>query len=388
MKNKGVLVVVSVLVVLGLLMGGFGCAAPSPEVTPTPTPAKPTPTPAKPTPTPAKPTPAPAPGEPDVITWRGQNCYIGERQDPRYPDYWLGSGGFGVYYAEWIERATSGRLVIDLAPAGAIVPVVDTFAAIERGALDFTGLYYAGYHTGVMPEANVEIGLPFAWENRTEAWDGFYNWGIADILREAYAEHNTWAAFWGQGALYHFTTTFPVPGPEAIKGKKIRALGIYGKYVEKLGGSAVVIPFGELYMGAKLGTIDGAICGSGALEDAALKEVFVNYVVEPNPNTIGADFLFNMDSLNALPDDIRDIIVTDTAFIMQGYLMNYSFNEYYTLIKTTREGYTQPVKWSEEDIAKVRKIGFALWDEVAAESPRCKKLVDIVKEQMKDLGKM
>lgn len=38
MKRKRIWVVVSVLVVLGLLVGGFGCKAPAPEVTPTPTP--------------------------------------------------------------------------------------------------------------------------------------------------------------------------------------------------------------------------------------------------------------------------------------------------------------------------------------------------------------
>jgi len=35
MRKKGIWVIVSVVVVLGLLMGGFGCAAPVPTPTPT-----------------------------------------------------------------------------------------------------------------------------------------------------------------------------------------------------------------------------------------------------------------------------------------------------------------------------------------------------------------
>jgi len=391
MKNKGIWVIVSVLVVLGLLMGGFGCAAPSPEVTPTPTPAKPTPTPAKPTPTPAKPTPAPAPAAPEVITWRGQNAYPLTPALDRFPGYGATApitGGSSAFYAEWIKQRTGGRLIIDVAPPGSIVPVADMMTATEKGTLDFAGLAYGGFHTGIIPEANIEIGLPFAWSNPEEAWDGYYHWGIMDILREAYAEHNIWLFSWGMGDLYHFGTTFDVPGPEAIKGKRIRALGVYGKYVEALGGTAQVIPWAELYMAAKLGTVDGAIFGTGGLEDVKLKEVLKYYVVDPNPNTIGASFYINQDSLDALPEDIRDIIVTDTRYVMAGWAMAYYINEHRIPAQTAAEGYTQPVKWSAEDTAYVTAIGVGLWDDVAAASPRAKKLVDLVKEQMKDIGKM
>ena len=43
---------------------------------------------------------------------------------------------------------------------------------------------------------------------------------------------------------------------------------------------------------------------------------------------------------------------------------------------------------TEEDKAKIRQIGIDLWDEVAAKSPRCQELVDIVKAQARDLGKI
>ena len=50
---------------------------------------------------------------------------------------------------------------------------------------------------------------------------------------------------------------------------KIRALPSYNKIVGSLGGTAVVIPFGELYSAAEKGVIDGLVwpsVGSGWLQ--------------------------------------------------------------------------------------------------------------------------
>ncbi len=260
--------------------------------------------------------------------------------------------------------------------------------AVQNGTLDFAGEAYAGFHTGIIPEADIEIGLPFAWSNPEEAWDGLYHWGIDALLKQVYAEHNIYSFVWGMGDLYHFGTNFECNSSDSIKGKKIRAPGIYGKYVQALGGSPVTMAGGEIYMAQKLGTVDGFIGGPVYLEQYKLKEVCKYYVVEPNPNTIGASFYFNQKSLDALPKDIKDIIVTQTRYAMAGWSTAYYTAEHRMVNETAAQGYTKPAKWSAEDTAKVTKLGIALWDDVAAKSPRCKQLVDMVKAQMKDLGKL
>ncbi|MFC2066935.1 TAXI family TRAP transporter solute-binding subunit [Chloroflexota bacterium] len=84
MKNRGIWIITSVLVILGLLMAGFGCATPAPAPAPAPAPKPapvpaptPSPTPApKPSPTPAPtpaPSPAPAPAFPSLITMGTHN---------------------------------------------------------------------------------------------------------------------------------------------------------------------------------------------------------------------------------------------------------------------------------------------------------------------------
>ena len=76
-------------------------------------------------------------------------------------------------------------------------------------------------------------------------------------------------------------------------GRQIRALGVYGKYVQKLGASAVVVPGAEMYMAMKLGTIDGAIYGATGLQDVKLHEV-VKYYTLPTAAQIALSLLVNL----------------------------------------------------------------------------------------------
>lgn len=394
MKRRGLLVSVSILVILAFVAACAGevitpTASPSPTTGPTTGPVATTSPTTKPTTGPT--TPATSPAQPQVIKWRGQTAYPVTPNDanrwPGYPALPV-TGGSAAFFVEWVKNMTDGRLIIDLAPPASIVPVADMMTAVENGTLDFAGLAYGGFHTGIIPEANIEIGLPFAWENPEEAWDGYYHWGVYDLLKEVYAKHNIWPLPFGMGDLYHFGTTFDPSSIDSIKGKKIRALGIYGNYVQALGGSPSTLPWGELYMSAKLGTIDGYIGGPSGLEDVKLKEVLKYYVIDPNPNTIGGSFYFSQKALDALPADIKKLLVVNARFVLQGWAQTYYIMEHRIVQQTALQGYTKPVKWSAEDTAKARQIGFGLWDEVAAKSATSKKLVDLVKAQMKDLGKM
>lgn len=364
-----ILATASVILALGLVMGGFGCAP-----APSPTPKK-------------TPTPAPAP-KPKVIHWLGQNAYTLSRSYKSIKPYG-GTGGYGKFFVDWVKEATNGRLVIDLKPPGAVVSVGEMFKAVSKGTLDFAGLYYAGFYTGIMPEANVEIGPPFAWQSPEEHYDAFYNRGLYEEFKKLYAEHNIYPIIFNTNDIYHFGTTFPIDSPDAIKGKKMRALGIYGDYVEALGGSATTIPWAELYMSLKRGVIDGYLGGPAGLKDVKLMEVLDYYVVKPNTNVIGCNFLINLDSLNALPKDIKDMIKRDSARVILRYAQDYKMYYRYALAEATEEYGLKQVRWSKEDSARVRKMAIEkLWPKIAAKSPKCAELMEIVKEQMRELGKI
>lgn len=402
MKSKILWISLSIILGLALAIGAFGCkappttttpAAPSPGITTSPAPApKPT---ASPTPTAAptaKPTTAaPTPAQPTVIKWKGQIEYAvrgpwsaATGHNMKFP----GTYGMGLSWVDWIQRVSGGRLQIDVAPPGTYGSTVDAFDMVKSGIIDVDAHYYGGYSPGIMPESNIEIGMPFAWENAAESWDAYFNWGLFDRFQAIYAEQGIKWFPRAAGGGYNMGTTFPIFSVKDVKGKKIRALGIWAEWVKALGGSAVTVVPAELYMALKTGTVDGAIYGIPGLEDWKLKEVWKYYVVKPDPNFVTSNLIMNMNSFKKLPEDLQTLIQNAMPVLEWSLPANYWIEAQYLIASAQKQYGFTPVTWSNEDTAIATAAGIATWDIVAAKSPRCKELVDIVKAQARLLGKI
>jgi TRAP-type C4-dicarboxylate transport system substrate-binding protein len=325
----------------------------------------------------ANPAPTSAPTSPKVIHWKGQNSYVGGA-----------SGGYMPFLADWIKKRTEGRLILDVSPPGAIVPVTEQYTAVTKKALDFAGQYFAGYYTGLFPETNIEQGLPFAWQTMEEAMRAYYYYGLYEEFRKIYEEKGIkwFPAF--PNAIYHLGTQFPVKSLKDIKGKKIRALGIAGNYVKLLGGSPLTLPVTDIYMASKLGTIDGCIGGMTYAEDMKLKEVWTHYIVDPNMSTLVTNYIFNLDSWNALPDDIKKIIDDELVALSNWYTYIKPITNYGIAEEAARVNGLKLVTLPSEEKVEIMKLVIPIWDSIAAKSPRCAKLVDIVKKQMRDLNRI
>jgi len=311
----------------------------------------------------------------EVITWKLQAAYpIGTSVTMH-----------GVEWAKAIERMTSGRLKVEILPPGAMCGPKNIINFLEKGVFD-AAVSYGGFHTGLIPESDLEISLPLSARSWDEGWDAIYNRGLGEVIQEAYDEHNIkWYPAPGD-VNYHFATNFPVKKLSDLKGKKIRALGVFGKYVEALGAVPVVVPGSEMYMAMKLGTIDGAIYGSTGLTDLKLREV-VKYYTRPTAAQINLSLYINKDSLAKLPEDLRVIVEEGTRYIMDDTAMRYTTENKKALADAVKLGYTEVTTLPEEELAKMRKLVKPIWDELAAKSPRMKKGVEIIKKQMADLGR-
>jgi TRAP-type mannitol/chloroaromatic compound transport system substrate-binding protein len=310
-----------------------------------------------------------------VITWKMQASYP------------LGTTVMmhGVEWAKYINQLTNGRLKIEILAPGAMCAVGDIVTYLEKGVFD-CAITYGGFYTGLIPETDLEIGLPMGHMSWDEYWDAYWNRGLGNIIREAYAEHNIVQYPAAAGCYYHFNTNFPVTKLSDLKGKKIRALGVYGKYVQALGGSAVTIPGGELYMAMKLGTIDGAIYDASGLQDVKFHEV-VKYYTLPTAAQIALSLLINKKSLDKLPPDLRVIVDMGTRFILEDTGNRYITMTKASLAKSVAMKSVEISYLPEKELVKMRKLVTPIWNEVAAKSPRMKKGVDILKQQMRDVGR-
>jgi len=316
-----------------------------------------------------------AQGAEKVITWKMQQTYPIASSVAMHGNEW----------AKVIEKMTSGRLKVEVLPPGAICEVKDTVTYLSKGVFDCS-ITYGGFYTGLIPETDLEIGLPQGHRTWDEVWDAMYNRGLGEVIQAAYDEHNIKWYPAAADCYYHFNTNFPVRSLDDLKGKKIRALGIFGKYVQRLGASVVVVPGAEMYMAMKLGTIDGAIYGATGLQDIKLHEV-VKYYTLPTTTQIALSLLINKDSLKKLPPDLRVIVEEGSRYILQDTSNRYITECKGSLNKSVNMGSVE-INWlSEEEMAKMRNLVKPLWDELAEKSPRMKKGVDILKQQMRDVGR-
>lgn len=312
----------------------------------------------------------------EVVTWRLQSIYSPNTMQDE----------MGIMIKEELEKATNGRLKVELYPPGALAPVNDTVTYLSKGSYDMA-VTFGNTFSGVIPEGDLEVGLPFAWQSPDEVYDAMENRGLGDLIREAYGELGINWYWMAHEPNYNALTTFPVNSINDLKGKKIRALGVWGKLYEKLGASPVALPGPEVYQALQLGTIDGAHYGWSSLKDNKLAEV-VDYNVYPTAGFICMAILVNQKSMDALPEDLRacvDSVIRQTA---AGYISNWHQAATKQGVREAEQsGGVEPQRLSDADVEVMRKAAIQVWDELAAKSPRMKKGVEILKQQSKDYGR-
>ena len=380
MKHKTIWMLVSMLMVLGLLVGGFGCA---PEVAPT-TPTTPT--------TPTVPTTPVAPTEPEVIKW------VMEAKEPSAPAYghwarpdalqhWMLHAPMDRGWAEWILDLTDGRLEVTVVEANSIYPLHEAVENVGAGVTEACAVA-PGYLAGTIPECYVGTGISMMWPDARYAFDCFYNYGLLDKWQPAFAAHNVYLIPTFNSEVGGFGATFACTDMASIEGKKIRFFGAHGKFVEALGGLPVDMAYADVYMGLKLGTIDGTTTGGLALETGKLKEVVMGWATMGLYGCTVNSAIFNMDALNALPDDIEKLVKEQSKYYFAATLgMVELLQQEYLIAASVRDYGIEHWVWSPEEQKKAREIAKdEVWSFYGAKTPLSQEMLDIIIEYQKVFG--
>ena len=311
------------------------------------------------------------------IEWRIQGAYPSTVE----------AGKFATTWAKSITELTGGELTVTYSEPGSIVPVSELFQNVSNGMLDATVFYGTSYR-GIIPETDIEVGLPYAWESPTECHDAYYKRGLLEEMRKIYAEYNLFYCCPAVNNIYYgFHTTKPVRSPADFKGMKVRDMGLSAKWLAHYGAAPTFLPAGEMYMALKMGTLDGVHYGIKVIQDMKLGEVAKYFLLDPNPGTTVMNLFVSMQSYNALPDDIKKIISDYSYSILLPVTVGW--DEKGVMSSVTKEYGTEFVKWSKEEADKSRAYMIEkLWPTVGEKSARCKRLVDLVTEQAKYYGKI
>jgi TRAP-type mannitol/chloroaromatic compound transport system substrate-binding protein len=214
-----------------------------------------------------------------------------------------------------IAEMTGGRLKIDLAPAGAVVPAFEVLDAVNRGILD-AGHSWPGFWTGKHPAATLFGSAP----------GGPYGMNSEDYLG--------WIYLGGGLELYNeliqkelkmnvvvFPTFGETPEPQGwfrkpiksaaeLKGLKFRATGIAAEVFREMGMAVVSVAPGEIVASLERGVVEAAEFSDPSADMAiGLHQVRKFYHMPGIHQPTGMmEIQINKRKWDELPADVKSIV--------------------------------------------------------------------------------
>jgi len=363
------------LLILGVIIAGLviGCASPeTPTTTPT-TPTTPTTTPTTPTTTPTTPT-TPAEAEMEIYKIKFHD-YVS-----RDPNVWWQTEDL----EKRLETASNGQLDITIYAAGEIVGSTELLSAVGAGTVDFArgmGMYWEEVELGP-----IEGGLPFSWASTDEAqtfYDEHYL-NFEGLLREEYAELNAYHIGPSYEDPYCIVSTAPIVTIADLQKLKIRMLTGPAKVAAKVGGNGVYIPYEEVYLAISQGTIDGGLFGGAASYlDLSFPEIAPYYCKTPWVSPVTTSYIYNLDSWNALPDNLKQLISDEVMYqslvIGRNYCMSGEMAAWDSFTTTELE---------PAAVAALTTAAIDVWNEYAAKSDRLNAAVELIKTLNRQAGRI
>jgi TRAP-type C4-dicarboxylate transport system substrate-binding protein len=318
-------------------------------------------------------------------------------QDSAKPIVWKISSAFSpgsfLYkdllprFSEEVDKRSGGRLKIKMYPPGALVKVRELYNAVQKGVVE-GGMSAGLYHARLIPEALIETGLPQSFADYRDASEYYYdykNGRALSLIREAYKEKGTYFLGVYPLASYVLMTKFPVNTLQDLEGKKLRTFGPYSLLAKSLKAATVSIPGAEQYMALQRGTVEGTIYPFYALEMYKLKEVIDYVTLPPIAGSIMIDLYLNLDAWQALPDDIKKICNEVARELVPWVCGETEKLDKEYLVAAKKKG-IQFITLPEEEAAKLKAVAVNSWDVFGKKTPRCKELISMLKEYLKQKG--
>ncbi len=292
-----------------------------------------------------------------------------------WPKNFPGLGLGPENFARMVDEMSDGRLQVRVYGAGEIVPAFGVFDAVSQGVAEM-GHGGAYYWTGKIPASVFFTSVPFGFTaQEINAWM-HYGDGLA-LWREAYEPFNL-IPFPGGNSGVQMGGWFnkEINSVDDLRGLKMRMPGIGGEILNRAGGTAVVLPGGELYTSLQTGVID-ATEWVGPYNDRALglHEV-AKYYYYPGWHEPGSmlEFTVNRSAYESLPADLQAIVKYATRAVNQDMLDEYTARNNAALQSLIEEHGVQLRKFPDDVLRKLQESAHQVYAEMAASDPMTAKV--------------
>ncbi len=233
----------------------------------------------------------------------------------RFQSTWPSKDIFHEYamdFAKKVNDMASGKLKIEVLPAGAVVPAFQLLDAVSKGTLD-GGHGVIAYHYGKNSALALwGSGPAFGMDpNMVLAWHNFG--GGKALVEEIYASLNLDVVSYLYGPMPTQPLGWfkkPIAKVEDLKGVKFRTVGLAVDVFTEMGAAVNPLPGGEIVPALDRGLIDGAEFNNASSDRLlGFPDVVKNCMLQSFHQS-GEQFeiLFNKTKLAALPAELKSII--------------------------------------------------------------------------------
>jgi TRAP-type mannitol/chloroaromatic compound transport system substrate-binding protein len=300
----------------------------------------------------------------------------------RFQSTWPAKDIFHEYandFAKKVNDMASGRLKIEVLPAGSVVPAFQLLDAVSKGTLD-GGHGVVAYHYGKNsalalwgsgPAFGMDPNMVLAWHNYgggEQLLEEIYKSINIDVVSFLYGPMPTQPLGWFKK---------PIATAKDLEGLKFRTVGLAVDVFKELGAAVNPLPGGEIVPALDRGLIDAAEFNN-ATSDRLLgfPDVVKNCMLQSFHQS-GEQFeiLFNKAKYNGLPAELKrimDYAVQASSADMSWKAIDRNSKDYVELKKAGVNFYKTP--------DAVLRAQLEAWDKVtaakSAENPLFKKVMD------------
>ncbi len=283
------------------------------------------------------------------------------------------------------NKVANGQMEIELYYADQLVPTGELFRAMQRGTID------AVQSDDDSIAAPVDISVfggyfPFATRYSLDVPVLFNQWGLREIWEEAYGEIEgvTWL---GAGAWdpCHFATKDPIRSLADLQGKRVFTFPTAGRFLTRFGVVPVTLPWEDIEVAVQTGELDG-IAWSGITEDYTVGWADVtSYFLTNNISGAWAGSYFaNSERWSELPEHLKELfkLCMDSSHYYRQYW--YWGGEADLRVNGTK---MQLTTIPDAEWATVEAEARVFWDEIAAESERNARVIEILRKYNETMEK-
>ena len=221
--------------------------------------------------------------------------------------------------------------------------------------------------------------FPFATRFSLDVPALFHKWGLNEVWAEAYGEVEgvTWLSS-GSWDPCHFNTVKPITKVSDLKGLRIFTFPTAGKFLTRFGVVPVTLPWGDVQVAIQTGELDG-LAWSGITEDYTVGWADVTPYFLTN-NISGAwigSYFANTASWEKVPPHLQQLfkLCIDSS--------HYYRQHWYWAGEADLRVNGPKMKLTTIPAAEWKNVeneAHKFWDEIAATSPRCAKVVQIFRD--------